>query len=131
MGSNYIKELNKQYRHKDKSTDVLSFPQENFSPPLQVHDQHTHDSKPRFAPISLGDLIISIDDARKNAIEIGQPLERELAFLIIHGILHLVGHDHLEPDEERKMLDQQNTLINLAGKDSPALWKGIIQNHGD
>ena len=131
VGSKQIKELNKQHRNRDSSTDVLSFPQETFTHPIRVENHEPALLQSSNIPLSLGDLVISVDDARKNAIKIGQSLEREIAFLIVHGILHLVGHNHIKEAEELEMLHQQKILIDLAGESTPPLWKGIIQTHGD
>lgn len=73
-----IRKLNKQYRKKDKATDVLSFP--GNSPALPMS--------------SLGDLVISLDTAKRQALEYGVPLKSEVLRLLIHGFLHLLGYDH-------------------------------------
>ena len=87
-----IKELNNQYRNKDKPTDVLSFPMED--------------------KLMLGDIAISIDTAKKQAEEREIALEREVAFLFIHGLLHLLGYDHIEKEDEVIMFKKQDELLN-------------------
>jgi probable rRNA maturation factor len=86
-----IHALNKQYRGKDRPTDVLSFSLED--------------------PVHLGQLVISVDRAREQAEQIGQSLEEELRFLFAHGVLHLLGYDHEEPEEEKEMLEKTYALL--------------------
>ncbi len=96
-GDKLIHKLNKQFRHKDKPTDVLSFALE--------------DKK------ILGDIIISLDTARKNSKYFGTSLLEELMFLIVHGICHLLGHDHQTQAEERQMQNlEKRVLYNLFNK---------------
>jgi len=95
-----IHELNRDYRGKDRPTDVLSFPQwegESFD----------------FGngPIALGDLVISIETAWRQALELGHPLESELDFLTIHGTLHLLGYDHVTAADRRRMWRWQEALF--------------------
>jgi len=93
----FIKKLNKQYRHKDKPTDVLSFPLE--------------DKK------LLGDIIISLPTASKNCKIFGTTLEEELTFLVVHGLCHLLGHDHHQPAAEHKMKKlEQKVLLKIFGR---------------
>ena len=87
-----IQKLNKQYRQKDEATDVLSFPMEDEE--------------------SLGQIVISIDRAKSQAKELSQTLEEELKFLFAHGLLHLMGHDHQNPEEEKEMLAETYKLID-------------------
>ena len=95
-----IHELNKEYREKDKATDVLSFPMSED--PFEEGGM-------------LGDIVISIETAKEQAKEADIPLDREVAFLFIHGLLHLMGFDHeLSSEDEEKMFDiQENILRNL------------------
>ncbi len=86
-----IQKLNKQYRDKDRPTDVLSFSMED--------------------PVHLGQIVISVDRARQQAKDIGQSLEDELQFLFAHGILHLLGYDHEKPEEEKVMLAKAYELL--------------------
>ena len=113
-----IRQLNAEWRHEEKATDVLSFP---FEPPPGVEE----------APAILGDIVIDIDYAerlvdtrehqRRVADELDLPpdqldwgLEDEIHFLFIHGLLHLIGHDHLEADEERQMKAAERRLWEAA-----------------
>lgn len=91
-----IKELNNQFRHKDASTDVLSFP-------LDESD-------------ALGDIVISTDHAIAQAEEYGHSLDREIAFLTVHSTLHLLGYDHeRSKDEEEEMFGIQKEVMELLG----------------
>lgn len=103
-----IHDLNAQYRQQDKPTDVLAFAAlETELPPLEEMRSS--------APLYLGDIIISVDTARKQADSQGHALQVELAWLAAHGLLHLLGWDH--PDDERltEMLDQQKALLSTVG----------------
>ncbi len=107
----FIQQLNRQYRSKDKPTDVLSFPQEEWSSAISIEQPNTPLENSINAK-SLGDLVISIDSALKNAKNISQPIQEEIYFLMIHGLLHLCGHDHLEKEEESVMIHQQKQILN-------------------
>lgn len=88
----FIQELNKEYRNKDTSTDVLSFAMDD------------DDEFPAFEFSSLGDIIISIDHAKKQAQEFDVSYEEEFARLAIHGLLHLLGFDHELSEEDHKIM---------------------------
>lgn len=92
-----IHKLNKEYRQKDYATDVLSFPFENeFNLPINN---------------ILGDIIISLQKAESQAQEYGHSFNRELGFLIVHGILHLNGYDHETKEDEEEMFSLQKKLL--------------------
>jgi probable rRNA maturation factor len=122
-----MRSLNRQYRDKDKSTDVLSFPQYVWKRPLKVKTQPPP-SRPILNPLPLGDVVISTSDAAENARDSGHEIGKEVCFLIIHGILHLVGHDHMKPSEKKRMFSEQRKLMRLfsATKTRPAAWKGCM-----
>lgn len=124
VNSAEIRALNRDFRGKDKPTDVLSFPQETFSPPLLPRRRRAARRAPRRAPSPLGDVIISLPEAAANARGIGQPLDREVAFLIVHGMLHLCGHDHEKRADERLMRSAQRTLMAALEAGSRPLWQG-------
>lgn len=139
VGKVAIQRLNNDFRGKNKPTDVLSFPQVQWTKPKSVRTQirepadrpalshkSPHDLLPREP---LGDLVISLDMAAENAKSIGQSLDREVCFLLVHGILHLCGHDHMEKQEEKRMLSCQRRLMKILGEDSPkkALWRGCVK----
>lgn len=85
-----IKELNNQYRNKNEATDVLSFPMDNEI---------------------LGDIIISVERAVAQAEEYGHSVKRELAYLTVHGILHLFGYDHHNKDEKDQMRQKEERVL--------------------
>ncbi|MEG3975961.1 rRNA maturation RNase YbeY [Microcoleus sp. herbarium8] len=99
-----IQTLNAQYRQLDRPTDVLAFAALEVDCP-QLDEMHSSE------PLYLGDIVISIDTAQRQAQQQGHPLKTELAWLAAHGFLHLLGWDH--PDEESltQMLDRQETLL--------------------
>ena len=93
-----IKELNNEYRGKNEATDVLSFPMEleNFVPEIRM----------------LGDIVISTDTAIRQAKEYNHSVITEIAILMIHGLLHLHGYDHIEEEDCRKMRARESELLN-------------------
>lgn len=108
-----IQSLNAQYRSKNQPTDVLAFAAlEVDSPQLPPQVQLS-------MPVYLGDIVISVDTAHRQAQQQGHSLKTELAWLATHGLLHLLGWDH--PDEESLMgmLDQQSTLLRIVNLASP------------
>jgi len=126
-----MRQLNKQFRGRDRSTDVLSFPQQSWKKPLRVVKTTKKNTKAKNpSDQSLGDIVISLADAQSNAKRIGQPLDREFAFLLIHGMLHLCGHDHHEPTEERLMREQQRQLLaglNQTKFGKKPVWHGMVR----
>lgn len=103
-----IQTLNTQYRYQDKPTDVLAFAalEVNF-PQLKVVNSDL--------PLYLGDIIISVETAIRQAQQQGHPLTTELAWLAAHGFLHLLGWDHPERQSLRQMLKQQLFLLSSVG----------------
>jgi probable rRNA maturation factor len=87
-----IQTLNAKYRQKDYPTDVLSFPFSDGD--------------------SIGQIVISVDKAKEQAKELGQSQEEELQFLFAHGLLHLLGYDHEDPEDEKIMLAKAYKLLN-------------------
>ena len=103
-----IHDINKQFRNIDSPTDVLSFPQLTFEEGEEADVNENGE-------IVLGDIIISIDRAKEQAEEYGHSLKRELAFLSVHSMLHLMGYDHMVPDEEEDMFRRQKEILIEAG----------------
>lgn len=95
-----IKEINREYRKIDRETDVISFALED-SKDLEYEDFRL-----------LGDIYISIDKAVSQSIEYNHSLLRELSFLSIHGLLHLLGYDHMKEEDEKIMFGKQEELLN-------------------
>ena len=89
-----IHQINKDYRGKDYPTDVISF---------ELDDEEDEEY--------LGDIFLSIEKAHMQAEEYGHSIEREFAFLIIHGLLHLHGYDHLTKEDEEVMFKKQNEIL--------------------
>lgn len=94
-----IHRLNQQFRQVDKVTDVLSFPDGDINP----------ETNRRF----MGDVLICRQVAKQQAKEIGNTLTEEITFLQVHGTLHLFGYDHIDPDDEVKMLGLQRKIMAL------------------
>ncbi len=134
VGPGRMRTINRKYRGADKSTDVLSFPQQvwkkSLAAKLAPSAAKIHRQKSTKAPTpvpALGDVIISLPDAERNARSIGQSLDREVGFLIVHGILHLCGHDHMRPSEERAMRREQRKLMQVLSRNTDApLWKSCV-----
>ena len=103
-----IHQINKQFRGIDRPTDVLSFPQLTFEEG-EIMDRNEK------GEVVLGDIIISLERAREQAEEYGHSLKREIAFLTAHSMLHLLGYDHMEPEEEKEMFAKQKEILELAG----------------
>ena len=112
-----IHEINKEFREIDRSTDVLSFPLNEFE---KVADwQNFDEDKASFnydtGELMLGDIILSAEHIIKQANEYGHTRKRELAFLVIHSILHLLGYDHITKEDEEKMFSRQRQILDLGG----------------
>lgn len=103
-----IREINKQFRNIDRATDVLSFPMLTFAEDEMAEVNENGE-------ILLGDIIISLERAREQAEEYGHSLVREIAFLTAHSMLHLLGYDHMEPEEEAEMFRRQKEILLQAG----------------
>ncbi len=97
-----ICELNREHRDIDRPTDVLSFPMLELSPGQKI-EVSPLELDPETGAVMLGDLAISLERAEEQAREYGHSIERELAFLTVHGILHLLGYDHEKGAEDEKL----------------------------
>lgn len=113
VGENEIRELNKEYRDTDKVTDVLSFPTVD-NPDRGVIDlaSHASDLNPETWLLNLGDIIICLPRAKQQAKEYGHSLKREVAFLSLHSLLHLLGYDHMNQSDEKQMTAVQNAVLD-------------------
>lgn len=103
-----IQEINKEYRHKDQPTDVISFALEEM---VEDEVEIIGADLPRM----LGDIIISVETAKRQAAEYGHSIMRELGFLAVHGFLHLIGYDHMNESDEKKMFARQDEILNEYG----------------
>ena len=104
VDNNYIHELNKNYRNIDRETDVITFALEDEDTIIIPDNERI-----------LGDIYISIDKARSQAEEYGHSLLRELSFLAVHGFYHLLGYDHMTPEEEKIMFTKQEEVLEEYG----------------
>ena len=103
-----IQEINKNFRDMDKATDVLSFPQIDYDVDEVVMTNEKGE-------IVLGDIIISVDTAKRQAEEYGHSLKREICFLTVHSMLHLLGYDHMTPEEAAVMEAKQAKALDELG----------------
>ncbi len=108
VNDSQIHELNLKYRKKDCKTDVLSFRLQDFRAGDYISVLENE-------YIILGDIVISTQTAISQAKEYGHSLDRELAFLTVHGVLHLLGYDHMNDEDEKEMFLKQNEILNYAG----------------
>ena len=112
-----IKQLNKQFRGIDAVTDVLSFPTID-NPARNVLDinRFSQDAvNSQTGKLNIGDVIICLDRAKEQAAEYGHSLKRELCFLSLHGLLHLLGYDHVESQDEQQMNILQEEILQQMG----------------
>lgn len=100
-----IQAINKAYRNKDAVTDVISFALEEGEDDFEMPD----------APRVLGDIIICVKRAKEQAEDYGHSFERELGFLSLHGLLHLLGYDHMNEADEARMFGRQDEILNAFG----------------
>ena len=113
-----IKETNKDFRGIDSVTDVLSFPAIDIQTPADLTGIEEGDPSyfdPETGELILGDIMICVKRAMEQAEEYGHSLKREIAFLITHSLLHLLGYDHMEDSERLVMEDKQRTILNNLG----------------
>lgn len=98
-----IHEINREYRYIDRPTDVISFALED------------DESFPGLETRVLGDIYISLDKVYEQSEAYGHSFFRELAFLTVHGLLHLLGYDHMQLEDEKEMFSRQELILNEAG----------------
>ena len=94
-----IHQVNRDFRFVDRPTDVLSFPTSEGEELIAEPDGH------------LGDIMISLETAQRQADQLGHSLEREVKFLAIHGTLHILGYDHMRPEDEQIMFSKQREIL--------------------
>jgi len=109
-----VQELNRDYRQQDKPTNVLSFAALDEDSPL-----------PPDGPILLGDVIVAFQTTEREAVEEGKSFADHFSHLVVHGVLHLLGYDHLEDDEAEEMESLERSILGALGvpdpyKDAPA-----------
>ena len=110
-----IHAINKEYRDIDAPTDVLSFPMLSYESAgdfSKLEDDYDDNFNPDTGEIMLGDIIISVDKVKEQAKSYGHSEKREYAFLIPHSMLHLLGYDHMVPEEAAIMEGKQTEILN-------------------
>jgi probable rRNA maturation factor len=109
VGDQRMRSLNRRYRGKDRTTDVLAFAMREACAP---HALRQAQGRPlSLTPDILGDVVISVPTAWRQAIEAGRSLDEELAWLLIHGILHLCGYDHERSEKEARRMHRRERMI--------------------
>lgn len=109
-----IHTLNREHRGKDKPTDVLAFPLDESDQPEPQPAKGVRSKANRPAPRLLGDVVISLDTAERQAASRKRPLTDEVRFLLAHGLLHLIGYDHDTPEKKREMGAMTRRLVRAA-----------------
>ncbi len=107
VGDKKIRSINYQFRDIDRSTDVLSFP---------LGEDGVYDLNPENGYYMLGDVIISIDHALAQADFFGHGIDREIAYLVVHSVFHLLGYDHVDEGEDKKLMRaKEEAALKLLG----------------
>lgn len=109
-----IQEINRQYRNIDSPTDILSFPMLDFDEDYDYEGEvetGIEDVNPESGEVVLGDIVLSIEKAFEQAEEYGHSLYREIAFLIVHSVLHLLGYDHIEEKDRLIMREKEEAIL--------------------
>ena len=99
-----IRKINNEYRQIDKETDVLSFPMFEKNEISNLKDLKFRET--------LGDIVISIDRVKEQAIEYGHSFERELSYMVVHGFYHLMGEDHIKEEDKKIMRAKEENILN-------------------
>ena len=113
-----IRGINREQRGVDSATDVLSFPTVTYPRGRTARlsaSSLRREMDPEISACFLGDIIISLEHAIAQAQEYGHPLKRELCYLLAHGIFHLCGYDHMQPNEQKEMRAMEEKALQLAG----------------
>ena len=100
-----IRQINNDYRHIDRVTDVISFAFNDGEDRVSLYQSG--------AMVVLGDIYICVEQAKRQAEEYGHPLDREMRFLFVHGLLHLLGYDHMKKEDEDIMFPLQEEILAL------------------
>ncbi len=108
-----IRIMNKQFRNVDRETDVLSFPMIEFNNDDLEFQISAEEIDPETGDVMLGDIVISIEKAYEQAEEYGHSFDRELAFLTVHSILHLLGYDHMVIKDEQIMRKKEENILSV------------------
>lgn len=108
-----IRNLNNLHRGIDRATDVLSFPMFEYDEKGDIHEDYAEFNE--MGEIVLGDIVISLERAREQAEQYGHSFEREVGFLTVHSMLHLLGYDHMTHEEEDEMFGYQKDILDKMG----------------
>lgn len=106
-----IHELNKEFRNVDRATDVLSFPmfsREELASGINELEENEE--------VSIGDIVLCLEVIENQAIEYGTGFNREMLYMITHGICHLLGYDHIEPNEKKEMREMEEKILSRIGE---------------
>ena len=101
-----IRAINAEYRGIDRATDVLSFPLYERDDEIELFDDE-------LSPF--GDIVLSVPHAIAQAEEYGHSVEREVCYLVVHGLMHLAGYDHIEPEDKSERRAEEEALLNKVG----------------
>lgn len=108
-----IRTLNKLHRNIDRATDVLSFPMFEYDDKGDIQEDYAELNE--MGEICLGDIVISLERAQEQAEEYGHSFEREVGFLTVHSMLHLLGYDHMTQEDEAEMFEYQRRILDKMG----------------
>lgn len=108
-----IRTLNNLHRGIDRATDVLSFPMFEYAENGDIIEDYVEFNE--MGEICLGDIVISLERAHEQAAEYGHSPEREIGFLTVHSMLHLLGYDHMTPEDEEEMFGYQREILDKIG----------------
>ena len=103
VNNEFIHKINKEYRNIDRPTDVISF--------AFLDNENRQEAYSSTLPVCLGDIYISLEKAKSQAEEYGHSIDRELKFLFVHGLLHLLGYDHMNKEDEEIMFSLQDKIL--------------------
>ena len=108
-----IQALNKEFRGLDCPTDVLSFPQltKTTRTMTRVSGTDLFLNKKGQKELHFGDIVLSLEKAKEQSMAYGHSMEREISFLTVHAVLHLLGYDHIDPEEEKRMIRKQKAIM--------------------
>ena len=107
-----IKKINKEYRDIDKVTDVLSFP---IFTKDELQDIINKEEDKKIKHIELGDIILCLEVVEEQSVEYGTGFLREILYMITHGMCHLVGYDHIDPEDKKEMRAKEEKILKRIG----------------
>ena len=110
-----IRKLNCEYRGIDKETDVLSFPLLERKPGQKGEFWDEQDIDPQTNEVMLGDIVLSVEAAHAQAEEYGHSFERQAVYLCVHSVLHLLGYDHIQPEDKLLMRRREEEIMDALG----------------